>query len=373
MATITKRIFTLHAWLGLVVGGFILLFSLTGAALVFSKELDAAFNRRQRVIEAPAPNQQPLPYDVLYARARAYAAPRGYAVAAFRELPEHPTETIDVLLTKGEEYTSVFLNPYTGQVLGPRQRELTRWLLDLHYNYFLGKVGEALAAVFALALVGSVLTGLVVYRKHLVPVLLFRQKISWKNWRTAASGLHRVLGVWTWLFNLMQAVTGVWFLLYLLEPGTWQTAPPAAAPAPVTTSLDALVRRARQQLPAGRLTYLNFPRTATDTVGQFYVNLPGRWWLGDWATTVTYSPRTGQILSVERESDLPVSSQVRSLFGVLHFGHYGGLVVKLLYCLGGLLTAVISLTGFTLWWRRKQPRRSSPRAQAKVRPALQPH
>ncbi|HEX8327188.1 MAG TPA: PepSY-associated TM helix domain-containing protein [Hymenobacter sp.] len=355
MATFTKRVFTLHAWLGLIAGGFILVFSLTGAALVFSHELDAALNRQQRIIAAPAAGQHPLPYDELYARTRAYAAPRGYAVGAFRELPKQPTGTIDVVLLKGEEYQNVFLNPYTGQVLGPQQHELTRWLLELHYQFFLGQVGEALAACFALALIGSVLTGLVVYRKHLLPVLLFRQKINWRNWRTAASGLHRVLGVWTWLFNLMIATSGVWFLLYLLEPASWQQAPPTAPPAPVATSLDAVVREAQRRLPGARLTYLNFPRAAGATTGQLYLDLPGRWWLGEWATTVTFDARTGQITETQLEADLPLSTQVSSTLGVLHFGQYGGLLLKLLYCFCGLLTSTISLTGFLLWWRRKRP------------------
>lgn len=369
MATFTKRVFTLHAWLGLVAGGFILVFALTGAALVFSHELDAAANQEQRVIPAPRPGQHPLPYDVLYANARAYAAPRGYAVGAFRDLPQQPTGTIDVVLLKGEDYVSVFLNPYTGQVLGPRQHELTRWLLELHYTYFLGTVGEALAALFALALLGSVLTGLVVYRKHLGAVLLFRQPISWRNWRTAASGLHRVLGVWTWLFNLVQAVSGAWFLLYLLEPGTWQPTVVPAPPAPVATSLDAAVRRARQLLPEAQLTYLNFPRTAADTTGEFYLNEPGRWWLGEWGSTVTYSARTGYVLRVVRESELPLGEQVDKTLGELHFGRYGGLAGKLLYCLGGLLTATISLTGFALWWRRRRPRNSGGRANKKAGPS----
>lgn len=370
MASFTRRLFTWHAWLGLVAGAFILVFSLTGAALVFNKEIDRSLNQRQRVVAAPRAGQSPLPYDALYARARTYAARRGYTVGAFRELPEHPTETLDVLLVKGEEYQSVFQNPYTGQLLGPQQRELTRWLLELHYTFLLGRTGEVLASVFGLALVGSVLTGLAVYRKHLLPVLLFRQRISWKNWRTAASGLHRVLGVWTWLFNLVLAVSGVYFMLYLLTPAAWQE-PEAAAARPaaaVGVSLDAVVRRAQARVPGLRVTYLNFPRTAANTTGQLYGDLPGRWWLGEWATTVTYDARTGVITAVEREDALPVLAQVGPALGVLHFGQYGGLAVKLLYCACGLLTAVISLTGFALWWRR-QGQKGSAAARRPARPA----
>jgi uncharacterized iron-regulated membrane protein len=370
VAKFTKHVFAVHAWLGLVAGAFILVMSLTGAALVFNKELDRALNQKQHLVAAPTPGQAPLGWDVLYGRARSYAASRGYTVGAFRDLPTQPNETIEVLLVRGEEYTSVYLNPYSGQVLGPQPRPLTRWLLELHYTFWLGQVGEALAALFALALVGSVLTGLVVYRKHLVPVLLFQQKISWRNWRTAASGLHRVLGVWTWLFNLVLAVSGVWFLLYLLEPASWQTTPPTAPARPVTISLDAVVRQVRGQLPNARLTYVNFPRTAADTTGQFYLDLPGRWWLGEWATTVTYSARTGRLVSTVLEDNLPLSEQVSNTLGVLHFGQYGGLAIKLLYCAGGVLTAAISLTGFALWWRRHRP--VVRRRQSAAKPSAMP-
>jgi uncharacterized iron-regulated membrane protein len=39
---------------------------------------------------------------------------------------------------------------------------------------------------------------------------------------------------------------------------------------------------------------------------------------------------------------------------MLHFATYGGLVVKLLYCLLGVLSGSLPLTGALLWWRRER-------------------
>jgi uncharacterized iron-regulated membrane protein len=86
-------------------------------------------------------------------------------------------------------------------------------------------VGELLVALLGVVLMLSMATGAVVYRKHLVPVLLFRQKINWKNTRSAASGLHRVVGVWALLFNFAVAGSGVWMLRAAFLPATYQAEP----------------------------------------------------------------------------------------------------------------------------------------------------
>ncbi|MOA35753.1 hypothetical protein D3C78_1572280 [compost metagenome] len=46
----------------------------------------------------------------------------------------------------------------------------------------------------------------------------------------------------------------------------------------------------------------------------------------------------------------------------LHFGEYGGLPIKLLYCFAGLSIPLLSITGFLLWvLKKKKALKKSPK------------
>jgi uncharacterized iron-regulated membrane protein len=38
----------------------------------------------------------------------------------------------------------------------------------------------------------------------------------------------------------------------------------------------------------------------------------------------------------------------------LHFGQFGGIWIKIIYALGGFTPAILSITGFVLWWKRRR-------------------
>jgi uncharacterized iron-regulated membrane protein len=46
-------------------------------------------------------------------------------------------------------------------------------------------------------------------------------------------------------------------------------------------------------------------------------------------------------------------TQVVDAFRTLHFGYFGGLPVKIIWCLAGLAPGTLAVTGFIIWWRRR--------------------
>ena len=61
-------------------------------------------------------------------------------------------------------------------------------------------------------------------------------------------------------------------------------------------------------------------------------------------------------------------------FEPLHFGTFGALPVKILWCLGDLAPGILAITGYILWWKRKRPlaardRRRTPRESKNVVPS----
>ena len=62
----------------------------------------------------------------------------------------------------------------------------------------------------------------------------------------------------------------------------------------------------------------------------------------------------GRLLHADLGRNAGAGAKLENLLFVLHFAIYGGLAVKLLYCLLGGLSGSLSVTGALLWWRRER-------------------
>lgn len=354
MSRSSRLLFYVHSWLGLIAGIFILSFFLTGSVIVFRKELNEwQHPHLHRVAEEPAGY---LSYNKLYQKAK-LQQPELY-LYSFRYIPQTRTETIEMRVyhPAKKEYGLLYLNPYNGKVLGATwNNSLYDVLLTMHYTFFLGKVGELMAGMFALALIGSVLTGLIVYRKHLIKVFLFRNKMRWRNWRMASSNLHRIIGVWALFFNLILSVSGFYMMLYAfdLKAQFGSNASFAVATPPVVQqNLDELINKTEATLKDGSFHYLDFPRNEGEPI-TVYTN-GGFWLWGDYNNKVEFDNASGAVRRIFHQSSMSSKEKTEYALYTLHYGQYGGKGIKLLYCFFGLSGAVLSITGFALWYRKRR-------------------
>ncbi|MDF7813461.1 PepSY domain-containing protein [Hymenobacter sp. YC55] len=165
-SALTRRLFALHSWLGLLTGGLLLVVSLSGVALLFEPELDHTLNPHLLTVAAP-PGARPSLDGVLTAARQRFPQP---AYLRLRRISATPTDAIEVSVDQPDHtWTLAYFDPYTARYLGQRnaRAHFFGWLLGLHYSLLAGKAGELVVALLGLALVLSVLTGAVVYRKHL--------------------------------------------------------------------------------------------------------------------------------------------------------------------------------------------------------------
>ncbi|KUG05930.1 PepSY-associated TM helix domain-containing protein [Solirubrum puertoriconensis] len=361
---VTRRLFKLHSWLGLATGVLLLVVSLSGVVLLFEPELDHALNPRLLTVAVPA-QPQPSLDGVLRAARQRFPQP---AYLRLRRLPVTPDQAVEVSVDQPDHtWTLAYFDPYTARYLGQRnaREHLFGWLLGLHYSLLGGKAGELVVALLGIALLLSVGTGAVVYRKHLLPVLLFRQRINWKNARTAASGLHRVVGVWALLFNLVMAGSGAWMLRASFLPSSYQTeAEPELTLQPtLQVSLDTLTQRANAAVPGLQVQGLLLPRTAADTLVTVWGRLADSPLYGNFSQTVEFSASTGRVVRADDVRTSGVAERAELVALTLHFGQFGGWLIKLLWTVGGLSPALLSITGFVLWRRRTAPRNHTARRQ----------
>jgi len=360
---ISRLLFTIHSYFGLITGVFLLLLGLSGSALVFMEELDEWFNRDLLTVQVQA---KPLPLDSLYQKITqryprldglAWINPSAKANQAYNfrlYSNDGKLHTYDLEL--------ISLNPYTAEVLREGrydqfQSGIMQWLFQFHFSFHLGAPGAALTAIFGLTMLISILTGLVVYRKFFWKALTFRVKIKWKNWRTASSDLHRVVGVWALLLNAIIFFTGFWMNLFAFDLGYWEKEKLLGKPnVAIPLSFDAMWAKARQALPELEPTYVYLPTQAERDFGVRGTK-PGDWAIFGASNSVSVDPQKGNVLAVHTLDHASWSEKLDAAIFPLHIGSYGGLPIRILYVIIGLTPGLLSITGFLLWWRRRGKKR----------------
>ena len=200
--------FQIHLWLGIAVGLYIVMLSLTGSALVYRIELDRFFATSR---PAFVPGKPALPKEQLQASAeRLYP---GWTVTRVGERISRRNPTLEVWLEKDGEKKERLFNPYTAEDLGDSvtKGELgVIWLARLHDELLFDREGKTWNGVGSIIFTALVLTGAVVWwpgvdrwRRSLGVSL----RGGWKrfNW-----DLHSALGFWLFLLMLVWGVSGIY-------------------------------------------------------------------------------------------------------------------------------------------------------------------
>lgn len=360
MKKINRLIFSLHSWFGLITGIFLLLLGISGSILVFKEDLEELIYGSLTNV---TPKNTPLPLDSLYKTiTHKYQNLDGLAWVN-PNAPDNHSYQFRLYLNDERlisyDLGALNINQYTGEIMRHgRSDDLEvgwiEWIFQFHFSFHLGMPGAALTAIFGLTMLVSIITGIIIYRKFIWKVLTFKIKIKTKNWRVLSSDLHRVVGVWSLLLNIIIFFTGFWMNLFAFESETWQK---ETVPTPkntlVAASLDKMYAEARQKMPELVPSYVYLP---TQPSKKFSVrgNLQGQNPMFAGGNSIQFDADSGKFLSVSRFDDLSFWDKVDTMFFPLHVGNYGGILVKIIYVIIGLTPAVLSITGFMLWIRRKK-------------------
>ena len=361
----TKIAFALHSWLGLISGIFLLLLGLSGSALVFMKEIDQQLNASLLTVDPHVRGaaSQPVSLDRLYRQiCERHPNLAGIAWLNPDAKAEHAWE-FRLYQNDGKLRTYdlglISMDPYTGKVLREgKLRDLNpslmHWILQFHWSFQLGVPGLLLATIFGITMFGSMLTGIIIYRKFFWQVLLFKVPLKWNNWRRASSSLHRTLGVWSMLFNSIIFFTGFWMNMFSMDPAYWKKQMIPAAPNTLAqVSIDSMLLRAKAALPGLIIKNVYLP---TQPAKDFRISgmLENQLPLFYNPNAVFVDPRTGTVVQVQRHTDMSIWEKVESSFMPLHTGSFGTIPVKVLYVLLGLAPGLLSITGALLFWRRSR-------------------
>ncbi len=367
-----------HMYVGLFVGGLLIIFGMTGSVLVFWQEIDEWLNPTLLTVTVPpAGHDRQKPLGELLAVAERAALP-GSRVTQLYGAPA-PERAVAVYMEHpSKAWQRIFVDPYQARVTGLRTYGADEWvphyLMDaifaLHYTLFLGVTGITGAAIGALLLILSLITGLIVWWPR------------GRQWRQAFT-IRRPLTPFRFLFDLHKTVSlypcvvlgavllsGVY--MNMADPFLWVTqlfSPATRGPVQAsdsgaqadlhTIAPEQAVAIAAAHYPEGRLAGVSMPDGPTGVYQVGRRDVPGlsRFWSERIVSVDQYS---GAILDV-RAPDTRRSAGETFIDWQwpLHSGQAFGMPGRLLVCASGLACPVIYATGFLMWWRRRWRERRS--------------
>ncbi len=387
--TVRKLFKKLHLWLSLPFGLIIMTTCLTGALLVFEKEITALV---QHESVASVPDQEPLPLSVLLERV-AEKTPDSVEITSIT-IPTSPHRAYNVGLSKPRR-AGVLIDPYTGKIIGPSGRlaffttvrELHRWLLDSmkpdSEGIFWGRV---IVGTSTLLFVFILLTGLFLWWPKKLKGVGKRLKISLRQGRQRLFyDLHAVGGVYVFVLLLAMAMTGLTWSFEWYRTGFYKVFGAEMAEAgkgdkgpKKDKRKDAPREEGAEQakLPASHIYWeevVSYVREVSEadykeiTVkdGEVEVPLAG---LGNIRATDSFrfDKKTGQVTEYKAYREAKRDKKLRGWIYSVHTGAWGGLFTRICYVLAALFGASLPLTGYYIFYQRKWGKKRKAKSGSKA-------
>jgi uncharacterized iron-regulated membrane protein len=355
--------FSTHRYIGLAIGLLLAFIGITGSLLVFEPEINHWLTELQ--FGQVVPQAQRLAPEQLLTLAKA-AYPSLKPVSL--DFPNQPAQPFKLRMDSPQANPKVyldgsyevFLNPYSGKVLGdrPERYSFYRLLLNLHYRLFAEDIGVVIAGVAGFLLLLLSLSGLILWpgwRK-----LITGFKIKWNaHPKRLNFDLHKVIGVTTVTFLVLTAFTGFcWNFYDFTQPVIYTMTATPTLPDPVSKpiagkvplKLTELLAKVEAAFPEGKLTTVYLPEKPEEALSAYLQ-------VGDgvaYANAVYLDQFTGQVIRIDDERKAQMGDRILNSFFPLHFGTFGGISTRILYVFVGLAPTILLVTGFVMWRYRRR-------------------
>jgi uncharacterized iron-regulated membrane protein len=348
-----------HAAIGLIAGALLYLVCLSGTVLVLYEEA-------QRFEQRDAPEMSEISPAAVQRAVEAVLATEAdiaptthlYVHLPVAELPRTTitTDTQAVHVTQD------------GAIAVPEENLWSEFLYALHYTLNLpATFGITLVGVLGAMILALAITGVLAHPR------IFRDAFRLRARHSGGVGLadwHNRLSVWTLPFSLALALTGAIIGLATVTSyamagtsyggdieavyapifGGEPEADPARSPVP---NVAAALSHMAAAYPEVEVTYavLHDPGTAGQHV-QIVGGHARRLIFGEY---YSFAP-DGRFLGTVGMADGDLGQQAAASVYNLHFGNYGGLIIKLAYILFGLALTVVCATGVYIWLGKRRRR-----------------
>lgn len=364
-----KPVRRLHLYLGLSSGLVIFIVAITGCLWVFQEEITQLTSslpqvEKQNIAPIPPAEAKRLALEIFPGR------------QVHGTLYEADNDPVKVIFYEYEPefYHTVYLHPYTGEVM-EMENNLTGFfpfILEGHRYLWLPKaIGEQVVAWSTVIFFVMLLTGLFLWWPKNRKSRKQRFTLNWKNstkWKRKNYDLHSVIGFYISFVAVVIIFTGLIMaferfqevayislggdkeVIWRVPSNTSMQATTAGEP----SSMDKLYYRLREEYPQAVDLEFHYPNNETEAI---YVEIgyeEGTYYSADYRFYDQSSLKeitSPTIYGIYAEAGFP--EKVMRMNYDIHVGAIGGFPGKVLAFFASLICASLPVTGFLVWYGRK--------------------
>jgi uncharacterized iron-regulated membrane protein len=362
--------FQVHKWIGLALAILIIPLCLTGSALVWKDATDRIVNPARYATSGAAV----LPVDRYVGAARAVLA-SDERISGI-EFPENDGPVIVSALqpqpqgARGRPVrTMVYLDPPTARVLdvAASNTGVLRVMHILHGSLMVPGVGRTIVGWIGVAMMVSAFTGLWLWWPT---VGRWTRGLRWRRHRNLDTNLHHLAGFWIALPLFVLSLTGAWisfpdfFGALSGAPERGEHGPPrrgGGEPLVATRQSAAEVAGIARAQASGNVREIDWP-SGDDARWSVTIDGAGS------ARQVAIADANGAVTKVSTPR-AHGGSGIAGLMRRIHDGQGMGPVWQAIVFLGGLLPAMLGVTGVIMWSRARGWRAATEARRRRSRPA----
>lgn len=358
----------IHLWLGLFSGLVVFIIAVTGCLYAFQVEIQDLTQPYRFVKEQRTPY---LPPSELQARAEE-ALPGKLLHAVLYDEPERAAQVIFYSYDPSYYY-QVYMNPYTGKLLHIHDVNNSFFGQVLRGHFYLWlpeEIGHLIVATATLIFVCMLISGIILWWPRNKNGKRQRFTINWNaRWRRKNYDLHNVLGFYVSWIAIILALTGLvwgfeWFAngLYGLASGGKEYAQYEEPPSDTTQQvalqgmpvIDQLWYKMQIEHPDAAIMEVHPPVNPASSILVTMNPDPKTYWQIDYRYFDQYSMQELPVSHIwNRFHEATAADKLLRMNYDIHTGALLGLPGKILMFLASLLCASLPVTGFIMWWGRR--------------------
>lgn len=410
--TLRRHLLPIHRYVGLFIAAFLFLCAITGSLLAFNEELEAYFAPELFRVQPPSDNAKKL--DPFILREKVHAAfntiTSNYTPlrqrSAYHSYFMSVSPAINPLTNQPYviDFDQVFVNPYTGEILGTRLRgavhqgakNIMPFVYKLHDSLALGSWGRWFLGIVALlwtldCFLAPVLTFPTSKkpRKHTnkpqpksVNFVVFAWFTRWKSaWKINTNSsffrlnytFHQASALWLWLVLFIFAWSSVYFNLRSVYTPVMKTlfthqaySRPASINKPQVNNFNWYQAREQgrklmqQQAKEQQFTIIFedfISYSARSNSYQYIVNSDRDLRSKEGKTRLNFDAKTGQFINIKIPTGHSSGDTLTSYLTTLHMAGMWGMAYKIFVFILGIITTLLCVTGVYLWWKKRRTRK----------------
>lgn len=360
---ITRQI---HLWLGLTSGLIVFIIAITGAIWTFESEISD------------------LVYP--YRKVEIQESKSIISIAEIKEKVKPYLKNINAIYYWGEDRSIqvrewnkingklinnyVYLNPYSGEVLEVKINEPNFFdiVIELHTSLLLGEIGTEIVRYATLIFFLLIVSGIYLWWPKKKANLKQRLTFDWKattGWKRKNFDLHSVLGFYASWVIIFAVITGLAWGFKWVDKTIYAIATigkPYKDYAEVNsisnTSEKSMIQiddfvlnqaLTKYNKPVESWDYF-FPQNENDAI-RIYLNPDANTYYK--ASAYFFDQRTGELLLTESPENYNKGQAIRHMYYDIHIGKILGLPGQLLVFFASLIVASLPITGFCIWYGRR--------------------